>query len=99
MKRLREYIGIRIRPIDNAARVWWRLWSVRLGSAGLALASVLLASPDACIAVWNGLPNEFKVFIPSRYMPYAGIFLAVIGVLARLVKQEKLPRDNNDGTH
>jgi len=86
---IRKWFGIRIRLVAYA-REWWRLWSIRLGAVGVTLAGWLVASPDAALSVWASLPAEMRGFIPSEYMPFIGLAIAVLGLFARLVKQEKV---------
>lgn len=82
----------RIKPIDNVGRVWWRLWSVRLASVGTAITSVFVAFPDAALAAWGLLPQELKSAIPPEYMPFIGIAVFAASIIARLIRQDKLPR-------
>ncbi|MCW2763993.1 MAG: hypothetical protein JWR85_4194 [Marmoricola sp.] len=83
---------LKIRPIDNI-KVWYKFWSIRLGVVGSAIVSLFVMIPDAAIGMWNFMPETFKNFIPPQYMPMVGVFLFVLGMVARLVKQRRLPDD------
>lgn len=76
-------------------REWWKLWSLRLGALGTAVSGILIASPDAALYVWNLMPSDLKATIPPDYTPFIGVFIFVMSMFARLVKQEKL---NKHGT-
>lgn len=81
--------GIRLVPIDEI-RLWWKMWSIRLGAFGTLLTSYLVLVPDAAINMWNLLPLAFQSFIPAQYMPMVGVFIFSLGLIARLVKQRTL---------
>ncbi|WCF59062.1 holin [Pseudomonas phage UF_RH5] len=71
-------------------RNWWRFWSVRLAAVGTAVTGVLIAFPDAALAAWAILPEEFKSAIPPQYMPLIGVGVFALSIVARLIRQEKL---------
>lgn len=79
----------------EAAKVWWKLWSIRLGALGSIVVSVLVMFPDKALEMWAIMPEQFKSFIPPEYMPLAGVIIYVIGMFARFVKQHKLDKDLN----
>ncbi len=74
------------------AKVWWKLWSIRLGALGTALTTLLIASPDAMLFAWNLLPMDLRASIPPQYVPLIGVFIFVMSMAARLIKQEKLTK-------
>lgn len=82
-----------MKPIDNW-RKWYRLWSIRLGAIGASLTTLLIASPDAVLYAWNLLPMDLRAAIPPQYVPLIGVFIFVMSMVARLVKQESL-KDKN----
>lgn len=69
--------------------VWYRLWSIRLGLAGTAVTSALVAVPDWTVTLWNTLPYEVRQFVPPQYMPLIGVGLFVLSMVARFVRQNK----------
>ena len=71
---------------------FWRFWSLRLGALGTLLTSILIAFPDVALQAWNVLPDDLKGFIPERFVPLIGVAVFVTSMLARVVKQEKLHR-------
>ncbi len=82
-----------MKPIDNW-RKWYRLWSIRLGAIGASLTALLIASPDAVLYAWNLLPMDLRAAIPPQYVPLIGVFIFVMSMVARLIKQESL-KDKN----
>ncbi len=81
--------------VDDA-KVWWKLWSIRLGALGTALTGLLIASPDAVLFAWNLLPLDLRAAIPAQYVPLIGVFIFVMSMVARLVKQDKLTKDKHE---
>lgn len=79
----RMLAALRARLIDDA-RLWWRFWSQRLHAAAVAV----LAAYEPLLASINALPADVRALVP--WMPTIAIVLAVAGMLARLVKQDKL---------
>lgn len=75
--------------LTDDIRVWWRLWSIRLGILGTTLAGAAVAFPDMALQAWAGLPYEVRQLIPEQFMPMIGIALFVLSMLARFVKQRK----------
>lgn len=78
------------------AKVWWRLWSLRLGALGTAVTTVLIASPDAALFAWNLLPLDLRASIPPMYVPLIGVFIFAMSMIARLIKQRKLSTEPKD---
>lgn len=74
-------------------REWWKLWSLRLGALGSALSAWLIASPEAALYVWNLMPNDLKSALPAQYVPLIGVFVFVMSMFARLVKQDKVNKN------
>jgi len=77
----------------EAAKVWWKLWSIRLGALGSAVVSLLIVFPDKALEMWAMMPEQFKSFIPPEYMPLVGVVIYVLGMVARLVRQRKLDKE------
>lgn len=93
-------MGIRLRLIDTW-KSFWRMWSIRFTAIGTALLTYLIASPDMILSAWNVLPADLKAFIPVDYSLYISIALLVLGIISRIIKQEKIPnpkKDFEDGT-
>lgn len=83
-------MGIRLRLIEQW-RSFWRMWSLRFTALGTALLGWITVSPDVITSAWNSLPDEIKAYIPQEYLMYVTLTLFVLGMVSRLIKQEKLP--------
>lgn len=79
---------------------WHKFWSTRLGALGVTVTSIFVADPNAAQTFWNNLPSDVKSLVPPQYMPFIGIGLFVVSMVARFVVQQKLRKDiqGNDGT-
>ena len=71
-------------------RLCFRFWSVRLSLIGSALLSGLFAFPEAMFQVWNLVPVELRAYLPDTLARWIPIVIIVLGVAARLIKQEGL---------
>ena len=71
-------------------RSFWRMWSLRFTALGTVLLGLITTSPDIIIAAWNALPAELKQYIPQQYLMYVTIGLFILGMVSRVIKQEKL---------
>lgn len=78
---------------------WHKFWSTRLGLAGTAIATFLIANPDIANVLWLNLPAEIKSAIPPQYMPLIGVAIFVVSLVAKFVAQPKLQEQiKNDKT-
>jgi hypothetical protein len=75
--------------LTDDIKVWWRLWSIRLGIAGTAIASAALAFPDWALHTWYALPPEVQQYVPQQYMQVIGVGLFVLSMLSKFIKQHK----------
>jgi hypothetical protein len=66
-----------MRLVDDARRAW-RWLSVQCMALALALQGA-----------WEILPEELKSGVPPRAVTFITLSLLVLGILGRLVKQEK----------
>lgn len=71
-------------------RLVWRTWSFRLSVVGAFVTSLLIAAPDLALQVWAMLPADLKATIPPQYMPYVGVAIGLLGIVAKFLKQAKL---------
>lgn len=78
-----------MRLIDNA-RHWWRLWSVRLNAAGLAILAWVQFDPVSVLGVWNMMPADVRAALPEGSVRAIGMVLIALGLIARMVKQANL---------
>lgn len=83
-----------MRLIENA-RIWWRLWSIRLNAIGLAILGYVQFDPIGALAVWNMLPGEVRRVAPPNILTVIGMVLFGLSMLARLVHQPKLRGKDN----
>ena len=65
-----------------------RFWSVRLAILGSIITSTLITIPEAALYVWNTFPQDLKDMIPQEYTPLIGVFIFVLSVIGRVVKQD-----------
>lgn len=79
--------------IDNA-RVWWRLWSVRLAALAGVVAAYLAGNPDQTQDLLNLLPDG-----PMRTLASIGVGLFVFALAtgARLARQPSVAAEPKDG--
>lgn len=68
----------------------WRFWSVRLGVLGTAITSALVAFPSAALHAWAILPEELKAAVPPQHMPFIGVAVFGLSIVARLIRQDAL---------
>ena len=81
-----------MRLIENWARTWWRLWSVRLNAAGLALLMWVQIDPVSVLYVWSMMPAPVQDALPRNFVAVTGMALLGLSMIARLVRQPKLRR-------
>lgn len=67
-----------------------RFWSVRLQAAGLGILGVLQAFPEAVAHVWLILPAEIHSAIPDEALKWVGYACLVAGIVARIIRQDRL---------
>jgi hypothetical protein len=67
-----------MKTIPNVMQAW-RLWSMQI----MALAAVIQG-------VWLALPEETKASIPADVVQWVTMGLAVLGAVARVIKQPEL---------
>lgn len=72
----------------------WKFWSIRLGLIGTALTSIFLASPEAALYAWALLPEDIKTHMPPEVVKYMGIAILAGSFVARIIKQPKLEKKN-----
>lgn len=78
---------------------FWRMWSIRFNAIGVALLGYIAVSPEIVLHAWNMLPMELKQVIPPNYMVWITVILFVLAMISRVVKQEKLPPGDKNGTN
>lgn len=81
---------MRLHLIDDWARKWWRLWSVRLNAIGLALLGWVQFDPVGVLAVWNMMPSDVRSVLPPNFITILGLTFFGLSMLARIVSQPKL---------
>jgi len=64
----------------------WKFWSLQLQAVGLAA----LAFPEVLLDAWQYLPDNIKAMLPDEYASVVGLTLIAAGMIARLIKQEKV---------
>lgn len=78
-------------------RLIFRQWSFWLGVIGAAVTSALLALPELALQAWALMPPDLKSAIPERYMPFIGVGIFVLGLVAKFIKQAKLEAERSQG--
>ena len=86
---------MKLHLIDDWARKWWRLWSIRLNALGLSILGFVQFDPVAALAVWNMLPPAARHVLPPNFLVIVGVALFALAMISRLVAQPKL--ENLDG--
>lgn len=76
---------------------WHKFWSTRIGLAGTAVTTFLIANPDIANILWQNLPAEIKASIPPQYMPLIGVAIFVVSLVAKFVAQPKLQEQIKNG--
>lgn len=76
--------------VDPDWRLWWRMWSVRLNAAGLAILGWIQVDPVGVLSVWNMMPPDVQAAVPASALQYVGMSLVGLSLMARLVRQPKL---------
>lgn len=90
MEELRQQTGKTTMKLIPEWRLFFKLWSVKLGILGTSITGLLVSSPDAALYAWNLLPVDLKAVIPPTWTPLIGVFVFVMSMLAKLIKQDKL---------
>ena len=72
------------------ARKWWKLWSIRLNAAGLALLAWMQIDPVSVLYVWNMMPPAVTRTLPVGAVMWLGMALFALSIIARLVSQPKV---------
>ncbi|MEN9936064.1 MAG: hypothetical protein RLZZ387_2643 [Chloroflexota bacterium] len=83
---------MKLHLIDDWARKWWRLWSVRLNAIGLAILAWVQIDPVGALAVWAMMPSEVRAALPPNFVTVVGLLFFGLSMLARLVVQPRLDR-------
>jgi hypothetical protein len=87
MKWIREHL------VPEACE-WWKLWSLRLNAIGLAIIAWVQFDPVSVLSVWNMMPANVRHVLPVEIVTAIGLALFVLSMIARLVKQPKLEKNN-----
>lgn len=74
--------------IDDARRVWYKLWSLRLN-----LLAALLSSVEAVIHL---APDLFVAKLGQGRFALAALVVSLGAAFARIVKQPKLHKDGDE---
>jgi hypothetical protein len=83
--RFRDWLDKKLVP---AWRVWWKLWSMRLGVIAAGLMSYLTAVPGALQSAINSFPPWLKDSLPV----WVGPLLLAVLFIARFWDQAHLTR-------
>lgn len=76
------------------ARAWWKLWSIRLNAAGLALLAWVQLDPVSVLAVWNMMPPAVTRLVPASALTVIGMALFALSMIARFVRQPRVHRND-----
>lgn len=86
----------RIKLIDDWRKLAWKFWSIKLGTIGTTLTSILILWPDSALYLWGAMPEEVKNMLPPEYVPMIGVVIFALSMFARLVKQQKLDNTTSE---
>lgn len=78
-------------------RSFWRMWSMRLNAVGLAILGYITVSPEIITQAWYALPADMKNMLPPNYLMWISVGLFALGLIARVIKQESIPKGPTDG--
>lgn len=70
----------------SEVKQWYKLWSVQISFIGM----IWTTFADQITNWWNLHAVEYFPFMSPLAIKWVGLILLISGVLARLVKQEKL---------
>lgn len=73
-----------------------RFWSVRLSALAAVLLTLAQEFPDALSHVWLIVPDDIRAEIPHDFIQWLGIVAVVVGIVARLIRQDRLHADEHD---
>jgi hypothetical protein len=74
----------------------WKLWSVQLGTIGMAIQTAFLTWGDLPITMWNMMPDAVQNIIPERLAFLLPVVFFAAGGIARLIKQPKLEKTDGE---
>lgn len=74
----------------------WKLWSVQLGTVGVALQTAFLTWGELPLTMWNMLPDALQSLVPERFAFLLPVVFFAAGGIARLIKQPKLAKSNDE---
>lgn len=82
--------------VDNW-KDWWKMWTVRINVLIGLLLTAVSQFPEVFMQVWVLLPMQIQESITTTEgVTYAFIVALVVSSLARLLKQEKLHKKDED---
>jgi hypothetical protein len=76
------------------ARAWWRWWSMRLNAIGLAILAYVQFDPVGALAVFNMMPPAVRAVLPDHFLTILALFFFGLAMLARVVKQPALEKND-----
>lgn len=76
--------------IIDDARDGWKFWSVRLNVLGSLLLGLLTIWPESALYFWGAMPGEVKSLLPDSYAQFIALFIFLMSIAARFLKQRKL---------
>ena len=65
----------------------YKFWSVKLALLGSIITSVFITLPESALYIWNNFPEDLKQAIPKEYIPLIGVFVFVLSIVGRVLKQ------------
>lgn len=71
----------------------WKFASMWLQAAAYTFLTYIALSTDAALYVWNMLPADVKSSMDPKYVALIGTALGVLAMVARVVKQKSIKRD------
>ena len=84
---MRSWIAERLVP---EARLWWRLWSVRVIALGVFLHSWIMFDPGAVLWLWNMMPRPLARLLPVEFVSLVSVALFLLALFMRLTRQKAL---------
>lgn len=84
---------MKIELIDDWKKAY-KFWSVIFSALGTAVMGFFTIWPDSALYLWQMMPSEIKQILPSNLATLIAMFIFLMSMASRLVKQKRLQDEN-----